>query len=179
MATSNFRASSHSARLVAYTSDSHHLEDVQLTRAARAKTTVRRLSDPLVMRSSTRSSCNSAKASEPSYQLVPWSMAYPSCPIAQPARNATLRNRTHAGSPNCPSYPCSSACLEHVHVEQVLGEHDEKLRELLRPLVSFTQCSGHTISIAALIDHRSSIGVVGSGSRLSGMADDEARVGSR
>jgi hypothetical protein len=67
VATSDFRASSHSARFVAYTSDSPNLEASQLTRAARARTTVRRLSDPLVMRSSTRSSCNSARASEPLY----------------------------------------------------------------------------------------------------------------
>jgi hypothetical protein len=69
--------------------------------------------------------------------------------------------------------------LEHARVGRELGVYDEKLHELIHPKVSSAESSRRTISTAALIDHRSSIGVVGSGSRLSGMADDEARGGSR
>jgi hypothetical protein len=106
-------------------------------------------------------------------------MTYPSYTKVQPVRNAKLRGQTHVDLPNCLSYPCSSACLEHARVGQELDVPDGKLRELLHPIFSFTYSSRRTISTAALIDHRSSIGVVDSGSRLSGMADDEARVGSR
>jgi hypothetical protein len=107
------------------------------------------------------------------------SMTYPSYPKAQPVRNAKLRGQTHADLPNCLLYPCSSACLEHARVGRELDEHDGKLHELIHPIFSSAYSSRHTISTAALIDHRSSIGVVGSGSRLSSMADDEARGGSR
>jgi hypothetical protein len=65
------------------------------------------------------------------------SMTYPSYPTTQPVRNAKLRHQTHADLPNCLSYLCSSACLEHARVGQELGEHDERLRELLHPIVSF------------------------------------------
>jgi hypothetical protein len=65
------------------------------------------------------------------------SMTYPSYPKVQPVRNAKLRDQSHADLPNCPLYPYSSACLEHARVGQELGEHDERLRELLHPIVSF------------------------------------------
>jgi hypothetical protein len=89
------------------------------------------------------------------------------------------RHQTRVDLPSYLLYPYSSVYWVRVHAEPGRGVYAEKLHVLIHPTVSSMRYLSHTISIAALIDHRSSMGVAGAGSLLSGIADDEARGGSR
>lgn len=104
---------------------------------------------------------------------------HPSYPIDQLEQNATLQHQIRVDLPNYLWYPYLSVCWVHVHVVPGRDVYDGKRHVLIHPIVSFVQIPRRTISIAALIDHKSSIGVAGAGSLLSGIAEDEARGGSR